>query len=476
MRVLLGCVLLAACGDNVDVPPAESAPIEAVCSEPEVDAQLGALPNVVAVVKADCGDFISGMARCYKVTIKQPVDHAKPDGATFKQQLFVTHRGCDRPTVIADWGYSWEYFYDDELSTLFQSNAIWVEHRFQGASVPVGADWDWTQLTIENGAGDVHRVIESFKHLYGANWVSTGASKGGITATYHSYFFPDDLNGAIPYVAPASRSRIDPSYQLYLDSRLTSPCAQAIRDVQVAALTTRRPMMVTKVGEAVGSAEAAPIYLELMDASFDWGFWQYYGEKYCPQVPTAVANDEAFWKFFAQMSGFFGPATNQELSDGALSYEWLTEQGFALQIGAHVMPLLTSEIATMTMEDRFVEQFPDVVLPGYDGSVTRATRHWAEHYAENLLLIYGQFDPWSGGALEVPRRPTSARFFVPGATHGGAAMGGLVETERTVALEHAARMFGVQPMLPMMREAMAANARLDAILARHEQKFLTRLP
>jgi hypothetical protein len=476
-RALL--VLLVACGDNIDNTVIDTSPaIEAVCNENDIDALVAQLPNVVAAVKADCGDFVEGMARCYEVTIQQPVDHAQPDGPSFKQQLFVTHRGCDRPTVIADWGYSWEYFFDDELSLLFQANSIWVEHRFQGQSVPVGVDWDWTQLTIENGANDMHRVIESFKHLWGANWVSTGASKGGITATYHSYFFADDVDGFVPYVAPASRGRVDANYQAYLDSRLVSTCAQRVRDVQVAALTTRKPMMLGKLAVALGSPEPAPIYLDLMDASFDWAFWQYYGEEYCPRVPTAASTDDAFWNFFAEMSGLFGPkpATNEELSDGALSYEWLTEQGFALQIGAHVMPLLTSEYATMTMEDRFLLQFPDVPLPAYDGFVTRASRHWAQHYAENMLLIYGQFDPWSGGALEVPERPTSARFFVPGATHGGASIGALVESERTVALEHAARMFGVQPVLPIMRDAMEAGKRRDAILARHEQKFLTRLP
>jgi hypothetical protein len=477
MRRALFLFLIAACGDNLETTPTETAPIEAMCSEAEVDSLVAQLPNVITATKADCGDFVAGEARCYKVTIKQPVDHLKPDGATFKQRLFVTHRGCDRPTVIADWGYSWEYFYDDELSILFGANAIWVEHRFQGQSVPVGVDWDWTQLTIENGAGDMHRVIDSFKHLYGANWVSTGASKGGITASYHSFLYPDDLDGVIPYVAPASRSRIDPSYQSYLDSRLTSACAERVREVQVDALTSRRTAMLAKIGVAVGSDELAPTYLELMDSSLDWGFWQYYGEEYCPRVPTQAANDDAFWAFFAEMSGFGPkPATNEELSDGALSYEWLTEQGFALQIGAHVMPLLTDELAKMTMEERFLEQFADVPLPAYDGSVTRSTRHWAQTYAENMLLIYGQFDPWSGGALEVPQRTTSARFFVPGATHGGASIAGLVTGERTVALEHAARMFGVQPMLPMMREAMEATKRRDAILARHEHKFLTRLP
>jgi hypothetical protein len=477
-RAFFVSFLIAACGDNIDNTPVETAGIEAVCNEGELDSLIAKLPNVVSATKAECGDFVEGAARCYEVMIKQPVDHAKPDGASFKQQLFVTHRGCDRPTVIADWGYSWEYFFDDELSVLFQANAIWVEHRFQGQSVPIGVDWDWTQLTIENGAGDMHRVIDSFKHLWGANWVSTGASKGGITATYHSYFFPDDLDGVIPYVAPASKSRVDASYQVYLDSRLTSTCAQRVRDVQVAALTTRRTAMITKITEAIGGPEYAEDYLDLLDASFDWGFWQYWGEAYCSRVPTAAATDDAFWNFFAEMSGFFGskPATNEELSDGALSYEWLTEQGFALQVGAHVTPLLTSELATMTMEDRFLLQFPDVPLPVYDGSVTRAARHWAQLYAENMLLIYGQFDPWSGGALEVPQRPTSARFYVPGATHGGAHIGGLVASERTVALEHAARMFGVAPVLPIMREAMEAGDRRDAILARHEQKFLTRLP
>ncbi len=450
-------------------------PIEAVCNDGELDTLVAKLPNVVSTVKADCGDYVAGASACYEVMIEQPVDHTKPDGPSFKQQLFVMHRGCDRPTVIADWGYSWEYFFDDELATLFQANAIWVEHRYQGESVPVGPDWDWTQLTIENGANDMHRVIDSFKHLYSANWVSTGASKGGVTASYHAFFFPDDLNGSVPYVAPASRSRVDPTYQRYLDTQLAPVCAQRIRDVQVAALTTRKTAMTAKLAEAIGSPEAAPIYLDLMDASFDWGFWQYYGEGFCNRVPTEVSTDDQFWQFFAQMSGLFGPATQEELSDGALSYEWLTEQGFALQIGAHVLPLLTSEYATMTMEDRFLAQFPDVPLPQYDGYVTRATRHFVQTHAENMLLIYGQYDPWSGGAFDKPERPTSARFFVPGAPHG-AQMAELAPADRDAALAIAARLFGVQPTVPLMREAIQAGKRRDEFLARHEQRLMMRLP
>jgi hypothetical protein len=476
-RYLVVCAL-AACGDNVE-PVDETempAPIEAVCNEGELDQLVSKLPNVVASKVADCGNFVEGAAKCFDVTISQPVNHMSP-GATFKQKLWVMHRGCDRPTVVADWGYSQDVFFDDELSTLFGANAIWIEHRYQGASTPVGVDWDWTQLTIENGAHDMHRAIDSFKHLYGGNWVSTGASKGGITATYHSYFFPDDLDGFVPYVAPASLSRADASYQIYLDSRLVSACAQRIRDVQVAALTTRRTMMLTRISGLFGP-EYAEIYLDSLTASFDWGFWQYRGQQFCNRVPASTVTDDVFWRFFAEMSGISGPrlpADDDVASDGALYYEWMTEQGFALQIGAHVRDLLQSESATSTLADTFGFLFPDVPLPIYDGSVTRATRHWAKHYAENMLLIYGEFDPWSGGSIETPERATSARFFAPGATHG-ASISGLTPADRTVALAHAARMFGVQPMMPMMSRAAEASANRDAILTRHQQRSLTRLP
>jgi len=473
MRRFVLLALFAACGDNLDTTPTAT-PIEAVCNENDLDSLVATLPNVVSARPAACGDYVQGAVRCYEVQIAQPVNQLNP-GATFKQHLFLMHRGCDRPTVVADWGYSNDLFFDDELAVLFDTNAIWIEHRYQGNSAPVGADWDWTQLTIENGATDMHRVIDSFKHLYDANWVSTGASKGGITATYHSFFFPDDLDGRIPYVAPASRTRIDPSYQTYLDTVLTSDCAQRIRDAQVAALTTRRSMMLTHLAPAAGAGNE-DIYLDAMTASFDWAFWQYRGQSYCNTVPLATATDDAFWTFYAQTSGFFGPASDTQYSDGALSYEWLTEQGFALQIGAHVRDLLTSEYATMTMEDRFRSDFPDVTLPIYDGAVTRSARRWASHLAENMLLIYGQFDPWSGGALDEPERPTSARLYAPAQTHGGAAIATLTEADQAIAVELATRMFGVPPIMTRMREAATATQRRDAILARHEQRVLFRLP
>jgi hypothetical protein len=375
--------------------------------------------------------------------------------------------------VIADWGYSNDYFFDDELSTLFQANALWVEHRYQGWSLPEAAFWDWTALTIENGAGDLHRVIAAFRPLYQGRWVSTGASKGGITATYHAYFFPDDLDGSIPYVAPASRARVDATYQEFLDTTLTSACARRLRNVQVDALTTRRAMMISRLTELTGAGAEAET-LELLTNSLDWGFWQYWGSSYCNQVPRATATNNQFWQFYLDFSylAWASPGPDETMSYGALTYEWLTEQGFALQVGAHVASLLEEPAATATMEDTFREMFPFVTLPDYDGSVTAAVRTWARDEAEDLLLVYGQFDPWSGGAMDAPARSTSARFFVPAATHA-AYIGALPEAERDAALAHAARMFGQDPVPALLPAAARAATIRHTLVERQLQRQLS---
>ncbi|MDQ3339632.1 MAG: hypothetical protein M4D80_31075 [Myxococcota bacterium] len=476
-------LLVAACGDNHNEPPiAEqpdaAVPLAATCDETKLVDTLRAVPHVTTILEQDCGEYVMDpKVRCFGMRVEQPIQHTNPAGPKFQQHLFLMHRGCDRPTLLADWGYSNEFFFDDELSVLYRANALWIEHRYQGESVPATAEWDWTALTIKNGAADMHAIVEGFRKHYGENFVSTGASKGGITSTYHHYLYPKDLDGAIPYVAPASRSPIDAAYQTYLTSSFP-PCAQTLRAAQVAALTTRRTMMLQKLSAVQPGFET--LMLEQMTASFDWAFWQYYGVQFCSYVPTAASTDTAFFNFFYQFSGFGeisapkAPGADEEKSWGALYYEWLTEQGFALQLGAHVKPYVAEPSTLATMEDNFHEMFPAVLLPAYDGTVTHAARAWARDSAENLLMIYGQYDPWSGGAMDAPTKATSARFFVPAATHGAQLLK-LIPSERAAALAHATRMFGVEPEMPMAPMASAAATNRAAILAGKMRHVTTQL-
>jgi hypothetical protein len=255
------------------------------------------------------------------------------------------------------------------------------------------------------------------------------------------------------------------------------PCAQQLRDAQVAALTTRKTAMLTRLAAAVPPGSEL-YYLEAIMNSFDWAFWQYYGIGYCNRVPTTATTDDNFYKFFYDFTfGSIRPpqlgTPNEELSNGALYYEWLTEQGFALQVGEHIRPLLSAASQT-TMEENFRDQFPTVILPAYDGRVTQAVRHWARNYGDNMLFIYGQYDPWSGGAIEQPKSPSSARFFVPNATHG-AQLAKLPPAQRTEALAIAARLFGTTPVMPLMAVAERAGAQRAKIMEAKLRQFTAQI-
>ncbi len=83
---------------------------------------------------------------------------------------------------------------------MLDANFVSVEHRFFGPSTPQEKDWDF--LTIQQAAGDYHHVRTLLGAIYKDQWISTGISKGGETATYYRFFYPDDVVVTVPYVAP----------------------------------------------------------------------------------------------------------------------------------------------------------------------------------------------------------------------------------------------------------------------------------
>ena len=75
-----------------------------------------------------------------------------------------------------------------------------MEYRFFTPSRPDPADW--SKLDIWQAASDQHRIFKALKKIYSKNWISTGGSKGGMTATYYERFYPRDMDGVVAYVAP----------------------------------------------------------------------------------------------------------------------------------------------------------------------------------------------------------------------------------------------------------------------------------
>jgi hypothetical protein len=450
--------LPAPAGPDAGTIPAEAPSSEATpqpapqCTEDALEKAIANVEGVTQVTRIECGSGVEMPAACFEVAFKQALEHGpSSDGKTFSQRVQIVHRGCEKPTTVTDNGYALDNpILEMEPATVFETNSVFVEHRFQGKSLPSKDSRRWATLSIENGAADLHAIITAFRKLYPNQWVSSGASKGGIASVYHRFLYPDDVNGTVAYVAPASLARHDMRYQQrLLSGALPSNCASKVREFQRAALSTRRDTLVEFISKKSGlSWDSASEELELKISSFDWGFWQRGLE--CEEVPWPEESDAQYIGYYELRVEERGqvdstPLSFEDIRDSylALTYEWIWQQGFAVQVGAHVAPLIKQEtLDTLRLESLWEREKPRVSLPEFDGSVTQNAAAWVASSAERLVLVYGEFDPWTGGALDTPSKPSSGRYIVPGGSHA-ASVEDLPTKERDQATASIASMYGV---------------------------------
>ena len=172
-----------------------AAVILSACSCPKsMEEQLLGLENVTSVTKMESTEF----GEKFVLTFEQPIDHKDPSKGVFNQRVFVCHVHPDSATVVVAEGYGAQYAartgYRDEISRIFNTNNIVVEHRYFLESTPypetAPEEIDWSYLNAENAANDIHNVITALKNIYDGKWISTGISKGGQNTMIHRSYFP----------------------------------------------------------------------------------------------------------------------------------------------------------------------------------------------------------------------------------------------------------------------------------------------
>ncbi|MCK4751404.1 MAG: aminopeptidase, partial [Bacteroidales bacterium] len=157
----------------------------------------------------------SSFDRILEVMIEQPLDHRHPEGEKFSQRIYISHIDPGRPVVLVTAGYDAKYYYTSEIAAALECNQIMVEHRYFGRSTPDSLYWSY--LDTWQAASDHHRIVTLFKELYPEKWISTGISKGGQTVMYHSYYYPEDVDVRVPYVAPLNYAVEDDRIYSFLD-------------------------------------------------------------------------------------------------------------------------------------------------------------------------------------------------------------------------------------------------------------------
>jgi len=332
--------------------------------------------------------------------IDQPLDHQNPAKGSFKQRVFVSHQGFDRPTVFVTEGYGADYGarerYTNELADMFHTNLVVVEHRYFQASTPTPRDWQY--LTAENAANDLHRIFTALKTVYAGKWISTGVSKGGQTTMIYSTFFPNDMDIAVPYVGPLNRDLIDGRHEVFLREKVGTPADRAIiKNFQLELLKRRdrlMPMFAAHCKEKHYEFRA-PLD-EIFDFSvleYSYAHWQYGSP--IGNIPALNASDEALFNQFIAVSSpqYFQSSSPIEAFFVQAARE-LGYYGYDLKPFA---PYLTIKSDEGYLKKLVVPLDADV---SYDKTLYDKICAYLEKEDPHMIFIYGEYDPWSASAAD----------------------------------------------------------------------------
>ena len=267
-----------------------------------------------------------------------------------------------------------------------------------------------------------------------------------MTAIYHRRFYPDDVDASFPYVAPQSLSDQDPRYMQFLTTVGPVACRNALRDLQVELLSRRSAMLQQRASEQASQMGlqytriTLPAAVEASVAALDWAFWQYRGVTDCSRVPATNATDDAVWQFVDQVAPVSDNGDESTAAFEAYYYQAAFELGQPTIQAAHLAGLYQFSDAD------YVGLLPlGVAAPRYQASAMQDIGQWLQQSAQRMMLIYGQWDPWTAGAFTLGNAQDSFQFTQPEGTHGANLLG-LEPADRATAATKIGQWLGVTPV------------------------------
>lgn len=356
------------------------------------------LQGVVGIEKLESSRF----NQKYQLLIEQPLDWNNPEGEKFSQRVFLMNVDFSLPTVLVTEGYGAAYAkhpkYREELSTLFNTNLVVVEHRFFLESTP--SKLEWRYLTAENSANDLHRVKSILSTLYQQKWIATGISKGGQTALLYTAFYPNDVDIAIPYVAPLCRGRSDGRHEPFLKRIGTRKERAILTKFQKRVLSMRGELApkfdsLCRANNYLFSLPTEQIY-DYSVLEFPFAFWQWGSD--ISKIPTDSASIDQIFKYWMSISSpdyfvkesLYTPFFVQAHKE--LGYYGYDTKPFK--------PLLKIKSAEGYLTTLFI---PKEAEAKFDRSLYKKLRGFVKSTPNKMLFIYGEYDPWSAVRVNEPK-------------------------------------------------------------------------
>ncbi|HEY3373101.1 MAG TPA: S28 family serine protease [Prolixibacteraceae bacterium] len=370
------------------------------------------LPNVSFNDVSKPGDsFLT-----YDLFVRQPLDHQHPEKGTFNQWVQLRHKGFTKPMVIETHGYQGSKG-RNEVEKILDANNVGVEYRFFGKSMPDSLQWEY--LTIEQATADLHAIHELLKEIYRGKWISTGISKGGQTTIYYKYFYPDDVQLAVPYVAPMDDNLEDTRIYTFLDTIGTPECRKKILDFQKF-LLLHETEAIEKLTWYTKGAGLKFNYTGSIGKSFEYtvleypfSFWQW--GRSCDSIPACVSVDKCLGELLKVVNISFFSDKDME-NFGPHYYQAATQSGY---YGYNIAPFRKYLKHFSSNPSALFPPKSATILPS-TGELNKKVEAWLKEKGTNILYIYGGIDTWSAARVLVSDKVNSKSFLIPGANHGSA--------------------------------------------------------
>lgn len=357
----------------------------------------------------------SSFTEAYEIRFTQPVDHNIPEGLKFTQRMFIGHAGFDKPMVMSTAGYSARGLGFAEPVKIVKGNLIRVEHRYFGESVPEPLIWE--HLTAWQSASDHHEIVNAFKTLYKNKWISTGVSKDGQTAMMFKAFYPDDIDVAIPYVAPLNKSKVDPRIFEFLNNVGTEEEREKVYNYQIALFEKKEKIM--PLIEDISKKKKWNFTMGLCRGydlgvlEFPFAMWQY-GSFKPLDLPGIEAEAEELLKPFIKVNAlyyFSEPGIMQFLPH---YYQAMNEMGY---YGYDVKPFekYLDDKDPITWDFTMTPYNMDTTF----NPLTLTFLHdFVQNRGDNILYIYGEKDTWTATGVQLHGPVDALVMILPGGYHG----------------------------------------------------------
>ena len=380
-------------------------------SQSDLKRKLESLEGILSVESIEPD---SGYKVAFKIFIEQPVDHNNPTGEKFKQKFYLSHRDDSLPMVIELDGYNIDFNRPNELAEILKCNLIVVEHRYFGESLPDSLDWKY--LTIEQAAKDHHRIIEMMKQIYKSKWITTGISKGGQTTYIHKYYFPEDADASVCYVAPLNLTQEDPRIYHFLDNVGSDECRNKMIHFQREALKREDeliPLFKTeskKLGYTYSLGNDRFIF-EYVVLEYGFAFWQWQNT-ICEEIPDTTASNEILIEHLKKGSSFDYFSDKEVKTILPFFYQAYTQMGY---YGYDISDF--KDLLKEVKEPTSKIFLPKELNPEFNCCIMQKINTWIQKHGNNMIFIYGGNDTWSATAIELTGETNAIKMVKKGGSH-----------------------------------------------------------